>query len=254
MTMEKLKVQIVSDLHIEYKNDEIDINPLDYITPSCDTLILAGDIGSFYKIEQLTNFLTRLCTNFKIVIYVPGNHEYYTVDNMKPVNISNLTEIMYNIEKNIQNLYILNKSSITIGDICISGCTLWSALEIKIPKFLVRIHGINNQIYERKHENELSYIKKMIEHCNKNNLKLVVITHYCPSYKALGQSYKRFPSLYVSNLDYLLSVNKVHTWICGHIHKNFNFITEGGTRLVGNQKGKPKDKINDYKKDFVIEI
>ena len=94
----------------------------------------------------------------------------------------------------------------------------------------------------------------MIEHCNKNNLKLVVITHYCPSYKALGQSYKRFPSLYVSNLDYLLSVKKVHTWICGHIHKNFNFITEGGTRLVGNQKGKPKDKINDYKKDFVIEI
>jgi len=254
--MNKIKFQIVSDLHIEYKNDDIDINPLDYITPSCENLILAGDIGSLYKINQLTNFLKKLCTYFKIVIYVPGNHEYYVTDSyiQNPLNLSKLTEILYDIEKDIQNLYILNKSSLTIGDICITGCTLWSSPEIKIPKFLVRIYGINNKIYENKHITELNYIKKMIDHCNNNNLKLMVVTHYCPTYKALGQHHKRFSSLYVTNLDYLLNQNKVHTWVCGHIHKNFDFITDGGTRVVGNQKGKPKDKINDYLKDFIIEV
>ena len=51
-------VQIASDLHIEYKNNNIP-NPLDFITPSADILILAGDIGSFYKIQQLTEFLKK---------------------------------------------------------------------------------------------------------------------------------------------------------------------------------------------------
>lgn len=252
---DKTKFQIVSDLHIEYKNDNVDIDPLDYITPSCDNLILAGDIGSLYKINQLTNFLKKLCTHFKIVIYVPGNHEYYVdLKYQIPLNLSKLTEILYNIENEIQNLYILNKSSLTIGDICITGCTLWSLPDIKIPKFLVRIHGINNKIYENKHNSELNYIKKMIEYCNEKNLKLMVVTHYCPTYKALGQQHKRFSSLYVTNLDYLLDHNKVNTWVCGHIHKNFDFITENGTRVVGNQKGKLKDKIDDFSKNFVISI
>jgi len=37
-------------------------------------------------------------------------------------------------------------------------------------------------------------------------------------------------------------------------HANFDYISENGTRIVGNQKGKLKDKITDYYKDFVIQI
>ena len=57
-------IQIVSDLHIE-EYDNVP-NPLDFLIPSADILILAGDIGSFYKINQLTDFLTALCNYFKI--------------------------------------------------------------------------------------------------------------------------------------------------------------------------------------------
>ena len=42
--------------------------------------------------------------------------------------------------------------------------------------------------------------------------------------------------------------------IFGHIHQNFDFITNNGTRLVGNQYGKPKDNIDDYSKEFVVKI
>ena len=52
----------------------------------------------------------------------------------------------------------------------------------------------------------------------------------------------------------LLTSEKVNTWICGHIHKNFDFFTENGTRVVGNQKGKQKDKINDFYKNFTINM
>ena len=64
-----VELQIASDLHIEYKNDDIP-DPLDYITPNADILILAGDIGSLYKINQLEGFLIKICQYFKYVIYV----------------------------------------------------------------------------------------------------------------------------------------------------------------------------------------
>ncbi len=250
-----LNLQIASDLHIEYKNNDIP-DPLDYITPQADILVLAGDIGSLYKINQLEGFLKKVCEYFKTVIYVPGNQEFYIVPEIEPVSMNQLTIRLYEIENNIENLYILNQSSLVIDDICITGCTLWSDLKVKIPKFIVRIHGINNIIYEKKFENDVKYIKKMINYSQANNLKFVAITHYCPTYKVLENSNKRdkYVSLYTSELDYLLTNEQVHTWICGHVHKNFDFNTENGTRVVGNQLGKPKDNIKDYSKNFIVKI
>ena len=251
-----VELQIASDLHIEYKNDDIP-DPLDYITPSAEILILAGDIGSLYKIDQLEGFLVKTCQHFKYVIYVPGNQEYYTFNEYNPVGMNILLGSLYNIEQNITNLFILNKSSIMIEDVCITGCTLWSDLKISIPKFIVRIHGISNEIYTQKFKSDLNYINKMIEHCDTNNYKLVVVTHYCPSYTITNNCKKRdkYISLYTSDLDYLLDTNKIHTWICGHIHTNFDYKhNQVGTRVVGNQKGKPKDKITDYLKNFVLQI
>jgi len=248
-------IQIASDLHIEFKNDDIP-DPLNYITPSADILILAGDIGSLYKIGQLRGFLEKLCPLFQTVVYVPGNHEYYTVQNYEQLSMNKLLNRLYEIEKDIQNLYILNQSSIVIGDICITGCTLWSKPMVIIPKFIVRIYGMNTEIYEKKFSNDINYLNKMIDYCNKNNLKLVVATHYCPTYDVINEEKMRdrFVSLYVSNLDHLLTKEKIHTWICGHIHSNFDIISKNGTRVVGNQLGKPRDKITDYSKELVLKI
>ena len=247
--------QIASDLHIEYRNNEIH-NPWDYITPEADILILAGDIGSFYKINQLQLFLTELCSKFKYVLYVPGNQEYYTTDGHKPVKKNILDYRIFELENKLDNLYILNQNSFVIDDVCITGCTLWSKPEIKLPKYLVRIYGITTELYETYHEQDLKYIEKMMNFCQSNNLKLLVVTHYCPTYLVLNGSKKRdrFVSLYISSLDHLLKKELVHTWVCGHIHRNFDLVTEHGTRIIGNQKGKPKDKITDFQKTCLVEI
>jgi Icc-related predicted phosphoesterase len=248
-------VQIVSDLHIEYKNDYIP-NPLKFITPSADILILAGDIGSLYKKNQLLQFLLLLCPHFQFVLYIPGNHEFYRVQDIREVSIKTLKDRLRFIELSIQNLYILDRKSVRFGDICIAGCTLWTKPDIPIPKYLVRIHEMNTQVYSDIHNNDVKYINKMIKFCHKKKLRLVVVTHHGPTYQILKgkKNCDKFISLYVNNLDYLLVKNKIHTWICGHIHQNFDFKTEGGTRIVGNQKGKPKDKIQDFSKKFTIKI
>lgn len=270
MLLEDLSFQIVSDLHIEYRNNNVP-NPLDYIKPVSKILVLAGDIGSLYKIDQLKGFLKKLCVHFEYVLYVPGNHEFYMqhdYEDNTPLSFEFLLNRLLSIENEIDNLYILNRKSIVLNNICISGCTLWSKAEVKIPKFIVRIHGMTTEIYNKKHSSDLKYINKMIEHCQKNNLKLIMITHHCPSFNIMENTHKmlndygkenikkrdRYVSLYFSKLDNLLKKEKVHTWICGHIHQNFDYMTHGGTRLVGNQYGKPRDNIDDYNREFVVKI
>ena len=55
-----VSIQIASDLHIECIDND-DVDPLDFVTPEAPILILAGDIGSFYRQKQSKNFLTKLC-------------------------------------------------------------------------------------------------------------------------------------------------------------------------------------------------
>lgn len=247
-------VQIASDLHIEC-NDTVP-DPLDFITPSADVLILAGDIGSFYKLEQLTKFLKDLCSYFQVVLYVPGNHEWYTIPGHEPLSLEELEKRMHKIESIISNLYILNRSSVRIGDLCIAGATLWSKPECQVPPFIVRVHGMRTKEYQDRHNEDLSYLIKIMNYCKKNDHKLLIITHHPPTMKVLDYTNKRkkFLSLYATNLDYLLDKSKVSTWVCGHVHKNFDFISEKGCRVVGNQKGKKKDQITDYVKDFVFTL
>jgi len=250
-----MRVQICSDIHIECMADEI-IDPWEFIEVKADILILAGDIGSLYRIGQLRHFLVEVCKKFVTVLYCLGNQAYYVKDNHNPLQMYQLENRLYTIENEIPNLFVLNCKSMVIGDICFCGATLWSMPEVRLPKYLVRIHGITTESYTKAHLKDVAYIEKMIKYCSSNNLKLVVITHYCPTYDVLepGREKDRFVSLYVTDLDRLLNVNIVSTWIAGHTHYNFDFVSKGGTRVVSNMKGKLKDCVTDYKKDFVIQV
>jgi len=246
--------QIASDLHIEYNSDQ-NPNAMDLITPVADVLILAGDIGSIYKREQLTSFLQQICPHFKAVLYIPGNNEYYMVNGIQPMDFDKLKSILREIERSIPNLHVLDKNSVQIGDLCIAGCTLWSDVTCKLPKFIVRIHNMFTGLYKEKFDQDRIYIENMIKYCKNNKMKLMIITHHPPTYKTLEGCKKRdkFKSLYASNLDYLMEHNSITAWICGHVHKNFNFNING-CRVIGNQKGKPKDNIDDYNKQFTISL
>jgi predicted phosphodiesterase len=77
-----MKVQYISDIHTEFMSAELQIprvvRNIRAALPDADTIVLAGDVGSHYKASKLTTFLSLLCPLYKNVIYVLGNHEYYT--------------------------------------------------------------------------------------------------------------------------------------------------------------------------------
>ncbi len=248
-------LQFASDLHIEHSRDELQ-DPKDYISPTAEVLILAGDIGSLYRIIQLRAFLEKLSKLFQAILYIPGNHEFYTMPNHKPISYNALEARLDSLAHAIPNLHVLNRDSVRIKNICIVGCTLWSTPKCIVPPFIVRVHGLSTPAYAKRHVDDLHYIKKMVRYCKKEGYEMVVVTHYPPSYRALigAKKKKHFDSLYASNLDHLLNGDDMKLWICGHTHKNIDFVSDKGCRVVTNQKGKPKDHVKDYSKFFQITL
>ncbi len=263
-----VQFQVMSDLHLEmYKNEVLSDR---FIVPTEDYLILAGDICHLNFGDRLANFLIDLCRKFKKVYYVLGNHEFYRTEGYTTLSIQDCYEKFYEIKSRIPNLYLLDKKYDIIDNVCIIGCTLWSYTDY-VPKYIVRIEGINTQLYRNMFNSDLRFIEEKIEYCKRHRLKLIVVTHYPPTLHAISKHKSkrmisllasstlttkkdRFASLYATDLSRLLSSDKVHTWVFGHVHKNFDYITSGGTRVVTNQQGKPADGITDFSLNKTIVV
>jgi predicted phosphodiesterase len=247
-----MNVQIASDLHIEYIDKPINVT--DFIKPVAPVLILAGDIGSLYLFEQLEQFLIDLSKKFKYILYVPGNHEFYTMNNIKPLPFRVLINRLYQLENKIENLYLLSRSSVIINNICFIGCTLWSRIpaNIMIPKYRVRIKGFNSYLYNHNNQKDIKFITDTISFCQKNNLKICVITHYPPLQKCTGLFHEKdkYKFLYYNNLDHFFKKYNIHTWIYGHVHYNQK-IVQNNCQIISNQLGRTKDNVKDYSHSFI---
>lgn len=113
-----MKISITSDIHLEF-GDWYPSNP-----ESADTLILGGDILvandlSSYKAERYLTFLDNCKKEYKNVIYIMGNHEYYNG------NFAT-TSVILRKETEKRNIHFLDKECITIDDVVFIGGTLWT--------------------------------------------------------------------------------------------------------------------------------
>ena len=242
-----MRYQIASDLHIEYLDGA---KASDFIEKKSDILVLAGDIGSLYKIDQLTQFLKEL-NEFKKIIYIPGNHEFYMVKGYKPKPFNQLIKSLFELEKVIPNLVVLNCGTINIDGINFVGCTLWSDIgENSLPKYRVRIYGFSHIVYNQQYQKNLNFLKRTLQYQYPNT---VVVTHYPPVDLVDNSSKNKFKYLYRNNLDYMIDKENMSIWNFGHIHINHSLI-KNGVRLITNQKGRTKDDVQDFEKIFEIEL
>lgn len=246
------KFQIASDLHIEAFDRNVGHE--DFISPDsdCKVLILAGDIGRITKFEQIKYFLTSVCPKFKIVVYVPGNQEYYKVEGFPLNTFEEIKNKMNLLQKDISNLLILDRDVVIIDDVCIYGTTLWSEALVQIPRFIVKIPFMSTRRYNEMHFQAVYCLQKVIEYAKFKKLKLLVVSHHCPSFSFIEKKDK-YSSLYASNLDYLFDKNNIHTWIFGHIHKNHD-IYINGVRFVTNQRGKGNKLCKTFSKNKCIQV
>lgn len=253
--MASLTFQIASDLHLEFRDDprpKIE----DFVTPSCEILVLAGDIGSIYKIEQLEFFLQSACKAFEYVFYVPGNNEYYMPRNgsFKFIPFDELKVRLLELEKKINNLVIFDQTCVRIDDFLFIGCTLWSDLqETRFPRFFMKIPDMTDTKYRSLFAADLQYIKDMLAYSAEKQLKPIILTHHVPSFKPMSEKQLnfKFKNLYASNLEELILFSEPIAWVYGHIHRN-SVLEIGKTKLLCNQHGKPQDNVHNFLKNYTV--
>jgi len=266
-----MKIQIISDLHLEFENRSI-------AKTESNVIVLAGDIHNTYK--RNLNFAGKLVKEHnKPVISVFGNHEFYTSGNV---------DLDYNkgieLISGTKDLYLLECSSCIIDNIKFIGCTLWTDFSFNTGGN-VALQEDNAYLAQAKmtdfryirHTNHYSRFNAMkcIKLFNKSKLylknelskehsgKTVIITHFTPHINCmppkinkLSAIIKRKPEYYyVSEVSDIIRDFKFDLWISGHSHYSSKFeLFNGEKRFVSNQIGYPGEVGTGGKLDFVYEL
>ena len=259
-----MKLQIVSDLHLEF--NDVTVN-----NAGAEILCLAGDvclaqhlyrhpIGNIPNNAEHRNlaaryrkFFDHVSKQFDQVLYVLGNHEHYS--GHWNVTADHLREAL----EPWDNITLMDDGWLNFGNTRIVGTSLWTNMNKGDPLTMMHIKNSMNDYHVITIENNGIYHKlRPIDTLNAHTravetIKLaaetwdgdvVVLGHHAPSLQSVHERYKHDWMMnggYVSDLDeYILSQEKIKLWICGHVHhRHWHYI--GETLCVCNPHGYPSE-------------
>lgn len=243
-----MKIQLVSDLHLEF-------SPIELTNNGSDVLILSGDIcvanhflkseasPKFAKAQEFRQFFHHVSQNWDKVFYVVGNHEHYhgrfehTVDIMRDILPQNIT--------------LLEKSFEDYEGYRFIGGTLWTDIKNPVEEIQVEM-GLNDfrliQITQPQYRRfrVLDAVKdhrKLIKFIDENLTgNTIVIGHHAPSFESVSAEYRtgRYSYLnpaYCTELsEWILERPEIKLWTHGHVHSSHDYMI-GDTRIIANPRG-----------------
>lgn len=260
------RVHIASDFHLESLGFINNISE-----PDCDFTILAGDISPISTNPKSIKWLKEKYT--KPVIYVPGNHEYYTY----PFSMDDVEDSIriFIAETNASNIIFLQNEVTYINGIRIIGCTLWTDYNLydTREKSMAYARRCMNDYYfisaqERgkfvtpeilldKHNESVEFLIKELSTPYEG--KTIVVTHHCPAPGSIHPMYEgdALNPAFTSDLSNLILSLEPDYWIHGHTHSSFDYYL-GKTRIIcnplGYQSRSGKMENVNFKKDLVIDV
>ena len=198
------------------------------------------------------------------MLYLLGNHEYYTKAYPKLLtDLKNLTRG--------SNIHVLENDDITIGDTIFLGCTLWTDFalfgnpklaglqamqtmadykKIRVSPQFSRIRSIDTTVIHQKSKRFLE--QQFLEHQGK---KFVVITHHTPSKRSVPLEFQDdvLSAAYASSLDSFVESSGAKLWIHGHVHQAQDYLI-GNTRVICNPRGYPDEINTGFLGSLIVEI
>ena len=235
-----IKIQYISDLHLERKLNSIYFSQYP-IEKKGNILILAGDITKYSRLYYSNPFFDDISKKFDQVFMIPGNHEYYDIQNIQLINKSFINEKIRN------NVTLLNNQTIVYKDIYFIFSTLWSYIspdkEFAIRNSVADYKHIKNGKYfitpnelNKIHKESYKFIKKSLL---ENTLdKIFIVTHHAPT-KLVVSDFHKHSSIndsFVVELYSMIFDNNIDYWLYGHTHQNIDSEING-TKIISNQFG-----------------
>lgn len=238
-----LRVRLLSDLHLEFA--EFEIQSLD--GDSDTILILAGDImvGTTDR-----DFVLSACGRFKHVIYILGNHEFYNCTHGRLVNDWRA------IASGVDNLHFLENDCVVIDGVRFLGATAWTDFngdDAKSKAYAknsmscfsrIRVEDGNKvrtltpsdtvEMYSKTRSFLLGELKKPQGDWNKT----VVITHHLPTDDCVSPLFVGSPlnPAFHGAMGDIIDAHCIDLWCYGHTHTSSS-RTRSGTLMVNNSRG-----------------
>ncbi|MBI5926113.1 MAG: metallophosphoesterase [Aquabacterium sp.] len=277
-----MRIQLVSDLHLERYPD---FTPS--AAPDVDVLVLAGDIGSYQPGSLLKDDdfgLGRFSPRrpdapWPRVLYIPGNHEFDSLE-FEPT--------CARLKATCERLGIewLDREVITIGQVRFVGTTLWSDFEAfakaertetKRLQALEKAYRAAN-FYLRKNTTLRGGIPMLAEDMRTLSQDCqtwlsealsrpfdgttIAVTHFAPTLRSGDPRYGATPGTagFCNSLDHLLPQAQV--WMHGHLHCAKDYVVSGtaegrpyACRVMANPRGYfSKGEQQAYQAHFVIDL
>jgi len=242
-----MKIISYSDLHLEFGTDFKPPTDSD-----ADVMILAGDIITFRDYEPLTHFLEGWD---KPVLFVAGNHEYYTNTVMGDEN----KRFKEWLKTTHPNATFLQDEAITIDNVHFFGGTMWTDFCNKSEKAMLQAQAqMNDYRLIRKNEHERLTPMHTVEMHEVFVEKLnqwfsedlpgarVVITHNAPVINPNTKYINSPLSPAFNSLDMIDVIKEYQPdlWVYGHTHECDDHYL-GKTRMLSNQLGYP-DRVGSF--------
>ena len=238
--MSRATLQIASDLHLEFYQD--DFPPHSVYQPDIDrdVLVLAGDIG--VGLGALDFVLSELAIS--PVVYIPGNHEYYTRTARREIDAS-----WHEIGHSNTSFFYLVAESVNIDGLRFWGAPWYSDLWGKTDPWLH--FGIQRGVADfnpyqkepwtvRNHlDSHIKQTRVLLDHRQPID---VVVTHWPPTKQAIHPKYANdeLNPYFINDRENVVRAVSPKVWISGHIHESYDYWV-GETRCVGNPSGYPNE-------------
>jgi len=234
-----MRIQIASDLHLEFFQGRFGDAPTLPFAEGADILVLAGDI---HKRDRAIEVFRRWPVP---VVYVHGNHEHYK------------EHIWQNIERlrtrsSGSNVHCLENDVWEYQGVRFLGCALWTDYQVYSNRDVAMAEAassLNDHQIIRTHYRRFSPVDALAIHLQSRSWiedKLsvpfdgatVIVTHHAPHLRSVSSTFANdllTPS-FASDLTYLMGTPKL--WIHGHVHHSVDYAIDG-TRVVANPRGYP---------------
>jgi Icc-related predicted phosphoesterase len=238
------KIQIVSDIHLEFLKYECEIPVTD-----ADVVVYAGDIG--VGTRHMDWFKGELEKHQKPLIYVLGNHEFYYQ------NMMDIRSKWADFADEYPDFNLLDNGSTVVNGVIYIGGTMWTDLDGRNAMSEMAINeSLNDFSCIRKSDNiesframdsaiefdnTMNYLRVIHEMIHEDD-KVVMVTHHSPSHQSVAPQFRGsgINGAFASDLDGFIEFSKINLWIHGHMHNVSDYMIEN-TRIVANPKGYPNE-------------
>ncbi|MBX6317457.1 metallophosphoesterase [Pigmentiphaga sp.] len=247
-----MRIRVLSDLHHEHFGGNRPLPNVD-----ADVVVLAGDIHSHeLGIEWAAHAFGKTP-----VVYVPGNHEFYSA------HMGKLERKMRETARR-HGIHFLVNEAVEFEGVRFLGTTLWAdfalygspadelaqAMAVRLmPDFScidTDAGRFTPDACIALHQVARNWLAEQLDAPYSG--RTVVVTHHAPSERSVPEQYKgnQLSPAFSSRLDDLVA--KADLWIHGHTHTCFDYHI-GKARVVANPGGYPGENA-DFDPELVVTV